>query len=998
MSGPGELRVLGPVEAVGPAGRALVHGTRQRAVLGVLALHAGTVLPASRLIDVLWGENPPRTAVKTLHSHVARIRQALAACGFPTVLRTREPGYLLAVEPESVDALLFDRQVRAAREHLARDEADRAAQQLRAALGLWRGDAFADAALEGWGCGEVETLHEQRLAALEDLWDAELRLDRHADAVRELPRLVSAHPTRERLAGLYMLALHRCGQHTEALAVFRALRTRLTDEFGVDPGPELLALHTSILRRDPSLDPRPAVRGPAQLPARVGHFTGRVAESAALDAMLADPSDERPVVVISAAAGMGKTAFAVQWAHRAADRFPDGQLFLDLGGHDSGRALSASDALAHVLRALDVPDERMPAELPERAALYRSLLHGRRCLVLADNAGDVEQVLPLVPGNGRTLLVVTSRQTLAALGTRHAVHPVALDSLGHAESLELLTRVLGADRVAREPGASARLGRLCGGMPLALRLAAARLVSLPGRTVAESAAELVGAGRLDTLAVEGDSRTVRAVFASAYEPLEPGRARVFRLLGLAPGTSVSAWLGATLCGVPPERARESLSALAAAHLVTETERDRYRFHDLVREFAAGRVEREERAIALSRLVDWYLVVADEANKVIDPNRDLVTPSLRHPRCRVPFDDRHGALAFLDAERANLRAVAQCARELGRLDSAWQLTYLLTSFYDATGHWHDRVELCRQGAAAATALGDPVAEAEMLRALGVAYFMTRRLKEALETNQRALKTVRAAGDLAGEGHVHNNIANAYAELRRFDEAIAAHRLAVARCAEAGSDLGRALSQRNLGHTFVRMGRAEESLTPLTDALATFRGLGNARLEAATLDTLGEAWLQRGDHGAALAHLREAVEVSRAIGDRWLEWESLLDTGRAHLDSGDVRAAVAHFSAALDLSREVGDRHGESSALNQLGRAYLAAGDLAAARENLERSLSIRTAVPDDYELAHLHRDLGDLESRAGDSTTATRHWSRARSLYSQANATTEAEELSARLTP
>ncbi|WP_281173646.1 AfsR/SARP family transcriptional regulator [Actinokineospora inagensis] len=995
MIGPGELRVLGPVEALGPTGRALVHGTRQRAVLGVLALHAGTVLPASRLVDVLWGDDPPRTAVKTLHSHVARVRQALTACGFPLVLRTKEPGYVLAVDAESVDALRFERLVRDARGHLGRAEADRAAGLLRDALALWRGDAFADAALASWGCGEVTTLHELRLAALEDLWDAELRSGRNADAARELPRLVAAHPTRERLAALCMLALHRRGRHTDALAVYRELRTRLADEFGVDPGPELVELHTAILRRDPGLDARPTPRGPAQLPARVGHFTGRAAELCTLDSLLADPGDERPVVVISAAAGMGKTALAVQWAHSVAARFPDGQLFLDLGGQDSGRALSAADALAHLLRALDVPDERMPAELTERAALYRSLLHGRRCLVLVDNAGDVDQVLPLVPGTGQSLLVVTSRQALAALGTRHAAHHVALDSLGHTESLELLTRVIGADRVNREPGASARLGRLCGGMPLALRLAAARLVAVPGRSVAESAAELVS-GRLDTLAVEGDTRTVRAVFASAYEPLEPGRARMFRLLGIAPGTTVSAHLGATLCGVPVDRARESLAALSAAHLITEVDRDRYRFHDLIREFAAGRADRDERALALSRLVDWYLVVAEEANRVIDPNRDLVVPTLRHPRPRVPFTDRHEALAFLDAERPNLRAVAQCAREAGRLDSAWQFTYLLTSFFDATGHWHDRVELCRQGAAAATALGDPVAEAEMLRALGVAYFMTRRLREALETNQRALRTVRAAGDLAGEGHVHNNIANAYAELRRFDEAIAAHRLAVARCAEAGSDLGRALSQRNLGHTFIRMGRAEESLVPLTDALATFRGLGNARLEAATLDTLGEAWLQRGDHGTALRHLGEAVAVSRAIGDRWLEWESLLDTGRAHLDNGDIPQALTHFRAALDLSRDVGDRHGEASALNHLGRAHLTAGDLAAARDHLERSLAIRTAVPDDYELAHLHRDLGDLESRTGDPTTATRHWSRAHTLYRQANATTEAADLAARL--
>ena len=984
----GELRVLGSVEAVGPAGPAGLHGARQRAVLGVLALHAGTVLAIPRLVDVLWGEDPPRTAVKTLHSHVARIRQALEDCGFPPVLQTRKPGYVLAIEPDAVDACRFERLVRAAR---AEPSASETAATLRTALALWRGDAFADAELGGWGPREVDRLQELRLTALEELWDAELLLGNHLEAARELPRLLAGSPHRERLTGLHMLALYRSGRHADALDAFQQLRRNLADEFGVDPGPNLLTLHTRILRRDPELAPGPTSAVPSQLPARVGHFTGRDDELATLEKLLDEPADERPVVVISGAAGMGKSALAVQWAHRIAGRFPDGRLFLDLHGHDPKQAMAPADALAHLLRGLGLPDERMPDDPAERAALYRSLLHGKRCVLVADNAGSVEQVLPLVPGSEHALLVVTSRRGLAALGSRHAVHPITLDALGHRDSVALLTRVLGAERINREAAEAARLAELCGGMPLALRLAAARLTGEPGRAIGALATELTG-GRLDSLTLEGDSRTVRTVLASAYLPLEPAQARLFRLLGLIPADTFSSSLGAAMSGVPAETGRAAAAELCAAHLITAAGTDRYRFHDLVREFARQLAE-DSVVQAGDRLVDWYLHIAAEANRVIDPNRDLVTPELRYPAPERPFAaDRRAALTFLGAERGNLLPVVRFAATHGRLAAAWQLTYLLTSFYDTTGHWYERVDLCRAGAEAAAELGDPLAEAEMLRALGAAYFMTRRLGDALETNARALRAAQAAGDLDGEGHILNNTANAYAAMRRFDEAITAYQMAVDRCTTAGNRLGQALSQRNLGHAYVRKGQPAAGLEPLTSALTVFRALGNARLEAATLDTLGEAYLELGEHDLALDHLGKALAASRVIGDRWQEWESLLHAGQVHLRVADFPAAQADFAEALAISRDVGNRHSEAAALDRLARAELGLGDLDAARDHLELGRSVRELVPDDYEQAHLHRDLGDLEAATGQPAAAAAHWARAIELYRRANATADADEL------
>ncbi|HEX4705925.1 MAG TPA: tetratricopeptide repeat protein, partial [Pseudonocardiaceae bacterium] len=809
------------------------------------------------------------------------------------------------------------------------------------------------------------------------------------------------HRAHEGLAGLHMLALYRCGRHTDALAAFQLLRRRLAEELGAEPGPDLVALHSAVLRRDPELGaPRPAsAGGPAQLPARVGHFTGRDTEIATLDNVLDEgrSTGDRPVVVISGTAGMGKTALAVQWAHRLAARFPDGQLFLDLRGHATRRAMTPADALAHLLRGLDIPEDRIPGDVAERAALYRSLIHARRCLVVADNAGDVEQVVPLLPGGGGSLLIVTSRRTLAALGTRCALLAMPLDALGHPASLALLSSVLGAARVEREHGPAARLARLCGGMPLALRIAAARLAGEPGTSIAGLAGELAGTNRLDALVVDGDSRTVRTVIASACGPLEPAPMRMFRLLGLVPGATFTSALGAALAGVSPDAGRASVEALAAAHLINRAGTDRFRFHDLIREYAqqCARADEPEAELvaARHRLVDWHLHVADEANKVIDPKRDLVTPTLRYPVPTLPFPmDRAAAIAFLDAERHNLVSAARFAREHGRLTAAWQFTYLLTSFYDAAGHWQDRVDLCRQGAAAAAELDDPLAEAEMLRALGVAYYMTRRLDDAVATGALALRAARAADDPAGEGHVHNNMGNAYAELRRFDEAVRAQQLAVARCAAAGNQLGHALSQRNLGNTLVRMGRAAEGLAPLTAALAKSRELAFPRLEAAALDTLGEAYLELGDHETALAMLGDALEVARALGNRWHEVEAVLHVGAVRLAQRDFAAATADFELALAISREHRFRHTEAVALDRLGRACLGSGDLAAAREHLELALTIRGSVPDGYEHAHLYRDLGELAARLGRPADASARRARAIELYRQENATAEADAL------
>ncbi|GIH11522.1 SARP family transcriptional regulator [Rhizocola hellebori] len=1023
-----QVRVLGPVEVVGPHGPAALVGAKQRAVLALLALNAGTVVPQWRLVDALWGDPPPRTAVKSLQSHVARVRQALAVCGLPEVLTTRESGYALMLPPDTVDAWRFEQRVRQARENLADGVITKAADHLRDGLALWHHDvALADAEVTGWAEAELDRLSEVRLTALEDWWDAQLQLGRHDTAVGELDRLLVTHPLRERLVGLYMLALYRCDRHNTALQAYHRLRARLADEMGVDPGPDLTRLHTLILRRDPALRPQsggpatvatvsaaqPAVPRPAQLPARVGHFTGRVHELATLDRLMnrstADGAEsEVQVAVISGPAGIGKTALAVQWAHRMTDRFRDGQLFVDLRGHEPESALSPADALSHMLRSLGVPADRIPTEPTEQASLYRSLLHSKQILILVDNGGTAEDILPLVPAGSANLLVVTSRHTMAALATHHAVCAIGLEVLDDGDAMSLLTKLVGPAAVQREPAAAAELIRLCDRMPLAIRIAAAKLCTgigtadAAGRPLGTLAGELAGANRLDALAIDGGSRSVRAVFASAYRALRPASAHLFRLLGLHPGTTVCLQLAAAMADLPLALAREVIGELVNAHLVTEVSPGRLRLHDLIALFAhqcaMAECSAPAREEATARMLDWYLAVAAEANRIIDPGRDRVTPALRFALAQLPFPaEPEPALAFLESERANLLPVARFALQHGHTDVPWQLTYLLTGFYDSCGHWLERVLLCHLGVAAAQAGGDPATEGLMRSALGVAYIAIRRFDEALQSLYEALPLMRSSGDMRGVGHVHNNIAAAYSGLRRFGEAVDAFREALEVHTAHGHRLGIALALNNTGHTYVRMGKPELSSRDLTMALQISREIGNRRLEAAALHSLGEADLRGGAAEGALDHFGAALAVYQEMGDRQYQAETLHGIGLAYLTRGEPATATGHLHRALTLAHEIADPHLEAIVRHALAQAYLSAGELAAARTQLDLALAARVWVPDTYEEANLHRDLGELEQRCGDPESAAYHWELAVRLYQKVNATDEADELAARLT-
>jgi DNA-binding SARP family transcriptional activator len=587
-----EVHLLGPVE-VRVSSVDVALSPLERNLLTLLALAQGVALSTERIIDQLWGDRLPAAPRSRVQGLISTLRRKIG-----DVLVTRHPGYLLDPTQLEVDAQkceMFAFQASAA------GSTAEAAELLRRALDLWRGEPLDGVTAPGADTDRTR-LAELRVGLLEARFDAELELGRHAELVAELATSVAEHPLRERLAGQHMTALYRANRRADALHAYQALRTRLADELGSDPCHDLRALHATILRGgDEPATPVPAVpvtdlpapsrfarRGkhaPAQLPPGVGHFTGRTAELRALTDAVTEAADEPKVLVVTAPAGLGKTALVVRWAHTIADRFPDGQVFLDLRGHDPRQALTPEAALTAVLGALGVRAKRMPATLPELLARYRTVLNGRRVLIVADGAGSVSQLTPLVPPTPDSQIVATTRRSLHGLSTRHAVCELTVELLPHDAARELLRRVLGQDRL-RDPALDDVL-RWCGGWPLALRHVAAKLAARPGQPIAAFARELAAA--TVELVVDGDSRTVNGVLADALRCAGDAATRMFDRLRLAEGPLSLAMLAAA-AEVPAARARDLLDELVAAHLVVEDRSGRWRPHEFVGRFAVGSVE------------------------------------------------------------------------------------------------------------------------------------------------------------------------------------------------------------------------------------------------------------------------------------------------------------------------------------------------------------------------------------------------------------------------
>jgi len=904
---------------------------KQRVLLAALLLNPGRPLPADELAELLWETGAPASARDAVHNYVKRLRQALGDAR-RTLVITQADGYLLRVPADEVDVLRFEAMTGRALQALRASRYEQAAGELREALALWRGTPLSDVPCDHLVVGHAGRLEEMRLQALEGRIEADLCCGRHSEVAAELQGLAAAQPLRERLQALLMLALYRDGRQADALVVFRNARRVLIDEVGVEPGAELQRLHGQILNADPALNvsiaPPPGAVPPVvprQLPTAVARFVGRGPELSRLDTLASaaeGSADAVVIAVVGGTAGVGKTALAVQWAHRVADRFPDGQLYVDLRGFGpDGAPKSAGEVLGGFLEAMQ-PAMGIPAGLDARAGLYRSLAAGKRLLVVLDNARDADQVRPLLPGSPGSMVLITSRDRLAGLAAAEGASLLTLEVLTEAEARALVLARVGTGRKA-EPAAVAEITELCGRLPLALAVTAARAAARPALSLAELAAELRDTrNRLDALDAGEPSASARAVFSWSHETLTPSAARMFRLLGLHPGPDIGVNAAASLAGVPVRQGRAMLDELARSHIAAEPAVGRFGVHDLLRAYARERAEAHEttaeRRSARNRMVAYYLYTAHEMAMLLFPPRHAIALAPCQPGvAREELRSYQQAWSWAEAEYLVLLEMVPFAAKTGFAQHAWQLAWALETFLSRRGRWDELAQIQRVALGAARQAGDKTGQAHALCGVGWAGALQGRYEDGRAQLDQAARLFRELGDGSGE----------------------------------------ARARVRAGQAFWRQGRHEEAFWSAQRALDLYRASGDRAGQAGALNNIGMYRIHLGDFERALEVCQEALAGFRELGDRRGEANVLDSLGDAHYRLGRADDAIACYRESLRAFREIGDRYNQAEILTHLALPYQATGADHDARRCLEQALAILTELE--------HRDAAQVEARLRD---------------------------------
>lgn len=916
-------------------------------MLAALLLTPNTVVAAHRLVELVWGDAAPASAVANLRTHVSQLRRQLASLGGGNPrIQARAGGYLIDIRGDELDVERFENLAAAGHRAQLLDDDERAAELFGTALRLWRGAPLANLRPTAPIDAEVQRLNECRLAVVEQHCHSRMQLGAHTEVVGDLRRLVAEYPLHERLRALLLTALAGAGQQTAALAEYETFRRHLVHELGAEPGQELRDAHVAILRQ---ADKPSSTVTPAQLPRAAGEFCGRAAELRALDQFL-EPSDSPRLLAVVGAAGVGKTALATQWGHRVRDRFPDGQLYADLRDIDDPMSV-----LARFLRALGIPPQRIPHEITEGAALYRSVLAAKTLLCVLDNATEPSQVRPLLPAAPNCVTVVTSRNRLDGLVALDGADRITVDVLTPDDAAALVTAAVGADRAAAEPTAVAELAKTCAYLPLALRITGAQLGLRTGRRIVDHVGDLRERGVLDGLTVDGDSSAVRAAYDLSYHALGTESRRTLRLLGLVPGPdftpeAVAAMTESTVAG-----AALDLDRLATAHLVHEYAAGRYRMHDLVRRYAAERAHMDDteyaRDAAINALFTHYLDCADEAT-------DRVAPFvLRMPRPRSgqnSFDTDDAARAWLRNEGLNLAAAIRHAHASGHHVMTWQLVDALRG-HCGVSFLPEALELAQLSLGAAEATGRKDARAAAHNNLAAEHAVRCHFDAAAEHFQTALSFYRELGHRRGATTALQNLAAlrlstgeldaadaAFAEAAAFDprpNRICQQNLAVlfeyrGQLAEAAAIHAQQLAEDRAPSTlllFARVAhRARENVTALRsaeEALSAARGDGDQCTEAHALALLALIHSDRDSFDLALGAAEAAVKLAADANEPTTGIASHAALAAACRRSGDHRRARRHYQRALGLARDAGARFDECEILLGLSRTEYAIGNQA-----------------------------------------------------------------------
>jgi DNA-binding SARP family transcriptional activator len=907
----------------------LVAAPKLRTLLAVLLWRANQPVPFDELAEMVWDGAPPEGPQDAVRALVLRLRRRLGPRAAARIV-TRAPGYAVEVSDSELDARRFETLTHQASVAIRADrwaEADRATTE---ALELWRGTPLADVPSQMLRDAWVPSLDQLYLQALHWRIEGDLHAGRHEQLIPELRDMAARYPLRERFHFQLMLALYRCGRQAEALECYQDARRVLVQDLGIEPGPELRLLHERVLAGDAGLlapsagvpgAPNPLGRGtaaapaagaapavPRQLPNAAAQFIGRAGELAALDGLVDDAGrTARGTVVISAVAGtagVGKTALAVRWAHQAAERFRDGQLYVNLRGFDpSGVPVTPDEAIRGFLDALGVPAERVPRDPDSKAALYRSLLSGKQVLILLDNALDEQQVRPLLPAGLGCLVIITSRSQLVGLAAGEGAQLLALDVLGQDEARQVLGARLGG-RAAAEPDAVDEIARLCGRLPLALTVAAARAAARPRLSLANLAAMLRDAGgRLDALDVGDPAMNVRAVLSWSVGHLSPAAVRMFALLGLHPGPDITVAAAASLAGIDPSAADRAVQELAAASLLTEHLPGRYAFHDLLRAYAAEHAETIDagpRRAAVGRLLDHYLHTAHPAAMLLSPTREQVTVAPPAPGVTPEtLADRRQALAWFEAERQVLSAAVALAAEDGFDDCAWQLSLAVADHLQPSGRWHELGVIQRTGLLAAARLGDLAGQAALSRRLGGVCTLLGDYAQASAHLSECIELYGRLGDRDGQARAHMDLCNLRESQGRRADALDHAGQALSHSRASGNKAREAAALLNIGWLHALLGDYQQALDICREALAQCQELGSAYPEAAAWDNLGYVEHHLGNLSEAAACYQRSLAFFREIGDRYHQAVILDHLGDNSRAAGELDEAMNAWQQALDI---------------------------------------------------------------------------------------------------
>ncbi|WNI21511.1 BTAD domain-containing putative transcriptional regulator [Streptomyces sp. ITFR-16] len=951
------FRVLGPVEILIGDRPVPLRAGRQQTVLSMLLLEANHVVGTDRLIDAIWGDDPPTTAGSQIQICVSALRRILADAG--GIIETRAPGYLIRVRPDQLDMQVFEDTVAEAGRVFRAGSVAEAAALLRDALALWSGNALASVTSR-LVRAKAARLDQTRLSVYEECVDRELQLGRHRELVSELMTLVSQNPLRERLCGQLMLALYRSGRQAEALEAYRTARSELVDQLGIEPGEELRRLESAILTQEPGLDwsgaaePAANAGGPRQLIAATSDFTGRAEHVEAMERALtpsdlaAGPCGVVPIVVVAGKNGVGKSALAIHVAHRlAATHFPDTQLYADLRGTRSD-PLSSEDLLMSFLRALSPPGTKFPDTVEERARLYRSRLAARKALIVLDDVADEAQVRMLLPGSAGCAVIITSRVRLTGFPGCRLVN---LGQFDQSEAIELLGRVVGEDRVRAEPAAARTLSELVGGLPLALRVAGARLAARPHWTLETMVRRLADEHRrLDEL-VHGDL-AVRASISLTYGSLPPRVRLLFRALSDLPWDTFPSWVAAAVLDIPVREAEDLLDELVDAHLLDyiaggASGSISYRFHVLIRIFAREQSpegpEREaDSRRLLERVCGGWLFLAEHAHGLLYGGQfTLLHGSAPRWEPRGGFHETplRDALGWLESERLNLTAAVRHSAGAGLDELCWDLASTLVTLFEARGYYDDWTETHKFALAAVRESGNRRGTAAILSSLGSLHVTRRQTGTAPALLDGAMELFEELDDRHGRALVLRSQASLDYHMGETRLSLARYEAALNELRQVGDRIGVAHVLVNIAQHQLDADAPDEAVKQLDEALDICRSVGSRRTEAQVLYRLGLAQLEQDRVDAAREAFTTVLLLVRQNDDLAGESYARLGMSAVHLRLGNFQTAETMLRRTLEISEELADTVGQGRALFELGSLLTKGSDLAGARRHLERALAI-----------------------------------------------------------